>query len=174
MKKLDHPNIVKLYEYDENGVKAKRSGETEDVLYLVLELIKGGELFDFISSTGAFSEPVARYYFKQLISGLEYLNKLGIAHRDLKPENLLLDQHFNLKIGDFGFATSLSGRYGSGFNMTSLGTRGYMAPEIILKRPYNGTVVDLFASAVILFIMVAQHPPFNRAELGDKFYKPLI
>ena len=64
MKKLDHPNIVKLYEYDENGVKAKRSGETEDVLYLVLELIKGGELFDFISSTGAFSEPVARYYFK--------------------------------------------------------------------------------------------------------------
>ena len=58
--------------------------------------------------------------------------------------------------------------------MTSLGTRGYMAPEIILKRPYNGTVVDLFASAVILFIMVAQHPPFNRAELGDKFYKPLI
>ncbi len=174
MKGLDHPYIVRLFEYDANGVKVKKSGEKEDVLYLVLELIKGGELFDFIASTGAFSEPVARFYFKQLISGLEYLNNHGLAHRDLKPENLLLDEFFNLKIGDFGFATSLAGRHGSGFNITSLGTKGYMAPEIIMKRPYNGTVVDLFASAVILFIMVAQHPPFTRAEVTDYFYKPLV
>lgn len=174
MRNLAHPHIVQLYEADENGIKLKKSGEKEDVLYLVLELIKGGELFDFIALTGAFSEPVARFYFKQLISGLEYLNGLGLAHRDLKPENLLLDDAFNLKIGDFGFATSLAGRHGSGFNMTALGTKGYMAPEIIFKKPYNGTVVDLFAAAVILFVMVAQHPPFVRADTSDYFYKPLI
>ena len=174
MKSLTHPNIVQLYEYDENGVKEKKSGEQEQVLYLILELIKGGELFDFVASTGAFSEPVARFYFKQLISGLEYLNNKGIAHRDLKPENLMLDGDFNLKIGDFGFATSLAGKHGEGFNKTSLGTKGYMAPEIHLKKPYNGTIADLFASAVILFIMVARHPPFTRAEIHDPYYKPLV
>lgn len=174
MKSLTHPNIVQLYEADEDGVKLKKSGEEEPVLYLTLELIKGGELFDFVASTGQFSEPVARFYFKQLISGLEYLNNKGLAHRDLKPENLMLDENFNLKIGDFGFATWLEGKHGDGFNKTSLGTKGYMAPEIHMKKAYNGTSADLFASAVILFIMVARHPPFTRAELHDPFYKPLV
>lgn len=174
MKSLSHPNIVRLFEYDENGVKEKKSGDQEQVLYLILELIKGGELFDFVASTGSFKEPVARFYFKQLLSGLEYLNNKGIAHRDLKPENLMLDEEFNLKIGDFGFATSLAGKHGEGYNKTSLGTKGYMAPEIHLKKPYNGTIADLFASAVILFIMVARHPPFTRAEIHDPYYKPLV
>jgi serine/threonine protein kinase len=69
-----------------------------------------------------------------------------------------------LKIADFGFAAPLAGRDGSHTMSTVLGTFGYMAPEIIFKRPYNGVMVDLFSSAVILFIMVAGHPPFNRAD----------
>lgn len=73
---------------------------------MALELCQGGELFDFIAQTGRFEEPVARYYFKQLLDGLEYLHNNGISHRDLKPENVLLDDQFNLKIADFGFASA--------------------------------------------------------------------
>ena len=72
----------------------------------------------------------------------------------MKPENLLFDSEFNLKIADFGFAAPIEGRDGSGLNRTKLGTESYMAPEIHLKKPYHGASVDLFATAIILFIMV--------------------
>lgn len=83
----------------------------------------------------------------------------------------MLDSDFNLKIADFGFAAPVSGRNGAGYNKTVLGTESYMAPEIHDRKPYLGTSVDLFASAIILFIMVTQHPPFGRASVQDPFYK---
>lgn len=101
------------------------------------------------------------------MEGLDSVHRKGITHRDLKPENLLYDSEFNLKIADFGFAAPLAGRDGSFLQKTVLGTFGYMAPEIFQKdqnNGYNGAQVDLFASAIILFIMVAGHPPFNRAD----------
>ena len=81
----------------------------------------------------------------------------------MKPENLLLDSQFVLKIADFGFAGPVAGKDGSGLLHTKLGTLNYMAPEIHMKKPYDGKKVDLFAAAIILFIMVAQHPPFTTA-----------
>ena len=107
------------------------------------------------------------------MDGLEYVHNKGITHRDLKPENVLYDQYFNLKIADFGFAAPIAGRDGSGYNKTKLGTESYMAPEIHMRKPYNGPSVDLFASAIILFIMFTQHPPFTKAEPNDPFYRLL-
>lgn len=141
--------------------------------YIALELATGGELFDFISNSGRFEEPVARYYFKQLLEGLYYCHNQSICHRDLKPENLLLDGEYNLKIADFGFAAPTMGRDGSGYLETKLGTLNYMAPEIHLKQPYQGKSVDIFAAGCILFIMVAQHPPFTTATPQDPFYRCL-
>lgn len=174
MSQLNHGNIVNLIEYNKEGILTKADGRTKTVFYIVLELASGGELFDFVAQTGAFSEPVARYYFRSLIEGLDYIHKRGISHRDLKPENLLFDSDFNLKIADFGFAAPVVGKDQSWTLQTQLGTFGYMAPEIIYRQAYNGPAVDLFAAAVILFIMVARHPPFNKADpREDNFYKNL-
>ena len=154
MSQLSHPNIVNLIEYSKDGVVEKSSGEKEHVIYIVLELATGGELFDYVATTGRFNEPIARFYFRQLIEGLDYVHQKGVTHRDLKPENVLFDQEFNLKIADFGFAAPIVGRDGSGNLITKLGTESYMAPEIHLKKPYNGAAVDIFACGIVLFIMI--------------------
>ena len=85
----------------------------------------------------------------------------------------MLNNNFLLKIADFGFAAPVEGKDGSGNLTTKLGTLNYMAPEIHLKQPYQGRSVDLFAAAIILFIMVAAHPPFTTAEPQDPFYRCL-
>jgi serine/threonine protein kinase len=104
--------------------------------------------------------------------GLLHCHNKGVAHRDLKPENLLLDKEYDLKIADFGFAGPMAGRDGKGYLETPLGTPAYMAPELLKKQKYSGDAVDIFAAAAILFILVAQHPPFNQAEeKQDPFYK---
>lgn len=101
------------------------------------------------------------------------MHSSGVAHRDLKPENLMLDKSFNLKIADFGFAAPTEGRDGSGYLKTQLGTASYMAPEIHLAKPYTGPGVDLFACAIILFVMLSQRPPFNSPSPDDPHYRLL-
>lgn len=172
MSKLTHPNVLSILEYGMDKY-AKDSGKEKDVSYIALELASGGELFDFVAISGRFDEPLARYFFRQFMAGLEYCHLNGVCHRDIKPENLLLDQHFAIKIADFGFAAPIEGRDGTGELKTNLGTMNYMAPEIHLKQPYQGEKVDLFAAAIVLFIMVAQHPPFTTAQPGDPFYRCL-
>lgn len=167
MKELDHQNLVKLIDFDEDAKYTKPNGTQIKVFYLALELVSGGELFDFIAETGRFSEDVARYYFHQIIDGLEYMHTQGISHRDIKPENMMLDASHNLKIADFGFSSNQA------MNETKRGTDGYMAPEIYKGVKYSGQSVDLFATGIILFIMVAQHPPFNAASARDPHYKLL-
>lgn len=90
MKNLDHTHVIKQIETGSAEYK-KKKGDSKQVSYIVLELAQGGELFDYIANTGAFSEPVARYFFNQLLSGLDHCHMSGFAHRDLKPENLLMD-----------------------------------------------------------------------------------
>ena len=113
MSQLSHPNIVNLLEYSKEAHVEKEDGTKYPVICIALELATGGELFDFVKA-GMYSERIARFYFKQLIDGLDYVHQRGITHRDLKPENILYDSNFNLKIADFGFAAPISGRDGSG------------------------------------------------------------
>lgn len=145
--------------------------EYKVILVIVESLASGGELFFYISNSGYLPEPFARFYFRQMINGIEYMHHQGVAHRDLKPDNVLLDDNFQLKIADFGFAAPLMGRYGSGYLRTKCGTKPYMAPEIHADKPYKGEAVDLFASAIILFIMVSGTPPFNQAKPDEYYYK---
>lgn len=95
MKMVHHPYVVAVQDVFATGKK----------IFIVLELVEGGELFDIISSEGRLSEDRARFHFKQLVEGMEYCHSLGICHRDLKPENLLLDAKGDLKITDFGVST---------------------------------------------------------------------
>eukprot|EP00826_Nyctotherus_ovalis_P017021 TRINITY_DN14973_c0_g1_i1.p1 TRINITY_DN14973_c0_g1~~TRINITY_DN14973_c0_g1_i1.p1 ORF type:complete len:390 (-),score=95.69 TRINITY_DN14973_c0_g1_i1:314-1483(-) len=171
MSSLSHPNLVKLYKYSDKGVIEKANGKQLPVLYLALELVTGGELFDYIAVSGSFSERMARHYYKQLIEALEFMHSKGFVHRDIKAENILLDSDYRLKLADFGFATPLQGKDGSGALHTAKGTEGYMAPEILAGQPYSGIETDLFATGVLLFIMIAQHPPFRKASHRDGFYK---
>lgn len=105
-----------------------------------------------------------------MMNGIHYMHDKGYAHRDIKPENLLLTSNFTLKLADFGFSCLIKGHNGTGILKTKLGTEGYMAPEIALKS-YDGRRTDIFAAGVILFIMYAGNPPFEKATLTDPYYK---
>ncbi|XP_034218957.1 CBL-interacting serine/threonine-protein kinase 8 isoform X3 [Prunus dulcis] len=118
MKLVRHPYVVRLHE-----VLASRTK-----IYIILEFITGGELFDKIVHHGRLSEGEARRYFHQLIDGVDYCHSKGVYHRDLKPENLLLDSLGNLKISDFGL--SALPEQGVSLLRTTCGTPNYVAPEI--------------------------------------------
>lgn len=167
MKQLKHDNIINLIDFNDSCEFKKPNGVSTPVFFLALELANGGELFDFIAQTGKFTEPVARFYFRQLCDAFEYLHGNGVSHRDMKPENIMLDSDFNLKIADFGFSSTKAQ------NDSRKGTDSYMAPEIHMGQKYSGQCVDLFAAGIILFIMVAQHPPFNKATPKDPHYKTI-
>lgn len=162
--------MVRLISVRENATYKKKDETAYSCLAIVLEYVGGGELFDFVAETGKFSEKVTRTYFHQMMNGLHYMHTKGFAHRDIKPENVLLSQMFVLKIADFGFSCLLRGKDGTGVLRTKLGTEGYMAPEIPTKK-YEGKSCDIFATGVILFIMLAGNPPFEKATPTDPYYK---
>jgi serine/threonine protein kinase len=164
-------NIVNCKEFNEDGIWEKSDGSKKKIMYIVMELISGGELFDYIATGGPLPEPICRYYFRQMLSAMHGLHSRGTSHRDLKPENILIDENYNMRIADFGFAAPMEGRDGSGQLRTMLGTESYMAPEIHDRQPYSGPAVDLFAAGIVLFIMVAGSPPFGVAVPKDRFYK---
>ncbi|KAM1427765.1 hypothetical protein COP1_019943 [Malus domestica] len=115
-------------------------------IYIILEFITGGELFDKIVHHGRLSEGEARRYFQQLIDGVDYCHSKGVYHRDLKPENLLLDSLGNLKISDFGL--SALPKQGVSLLRTTCGTPNYVAPEVLSHKGYDGAVADVWSCGI--------------------------
>ena len=115
-------------------------------------------------------EEGGHFFISQLANGISHLHSRNIVHLDLKPENLILDHDLNLKISDFGAA---SNKDISQLKKSS-GSRTYVAPEVLEKRPYNGKPVDIFAMGVILFVVVQGFFPFKNANKDDEFYSLII
>ncbi|KAM0991690.1 hypothetical protein ACFX13_010221 [Malus domestica] len=160
MRRLGHPHIVKL-----NEVLA-----TKTKIYFIMEFAKGGELFTKISK-GRFSEHLSRRYFQQLISAVGYCHSRGVYHRDLKPENLLLDENWNLKVSDFGLSALTEQVRSDGLLHTLCGTPGYVAPEILAKKGYDGAKIDIWSCGIILFVLNAGYLPFNDPNLMVMYRK---
>lgn len=130
----------------------------EDRIYLVLELLEGGELFDRIVEKENYSEKEASEAIKPIVDTIRYCHQLGIIHRDLKPENLLYqtdDENSQIKVTDFGLARFCQGELAT----TACGTPNYVAPEIIAGQGY-GKEVDYWSIGVIIYIMLCGFPPF--------------
>ncbi|XP_010252111.1 PREDICTED: CBL-interacting protein kinase 18-like [Nelumbo nucifera] len=160
MRLVRHPNIVQLYE-----VMASKSK-----IYFVMEYCKGGELFNKVAK-GKLKEDVARKYFQQLISAVDFCHSRGVYHRDLKPENLLLDDNGNLKVSDFGLSALAESKRQDGLLHTTCGTPAYVAPEVISRKGYDGPKADIWSCGVILFVLLAGYLPFHDPNLMEMYRK---
>ncbi|ORZ16700.1 kinase-like domain-containing protein [Lobosporangium transversale] len=150
LSKVRHPNCVSLLELF----------ETDDAVYLITDLAEGGELFDQLLQKGFYTEGDAARLVYEILSGVEYLHKMGIVHRDLKPENLLFadkSENARLMITDFGLSKVLTG--GNDVLMTACGTPGYVAPEV-LEQIGHGKPVDMWSIGVIAYTLLCGYTPF--------------
>ena len=166
MRTMRHPNIIRFYEVL----------LTPTHLCVVMEYAAGGELFEHIVNAGRFSENQARYYFQQLICGLEYCHRRNVCHRDLKLENTLLDcvptrtTPPKVKICDFGYSKSdlLHSQPKS-----TVGTPAYIAPEVLQRKEYSGYQADVWSCGVTLYVMLVGAYPFEDTEDPKNFRKTI-
>jgi calcium-dependent protein kinase len=148
LRNLDHPNIIRMYEFFED----------EKRFFIVMEYCPGGDLFTEILNEKNFNEQIAVRIIQQVFSALAYLHSKGIVHRDLKPENILIDgkkENFNIKVIDFGLAAFVDGKNLKG----QVGTIYYMAPEVILGE-YD-CKADVWSAGAILYVLLSGVPPFG-------------
>ena len=160
LKRLNHPNVIKIHKiYDD-----------EKKFYIIMEFCENGELFNRIVEKKYLTEDEAALFYYQLINGLEYIHKNNIVHRDLKPENLLLSKNDLLKIIDFG----LSNYTGNDILLgTPCGSPCYASPEMVSGKRYNGYMIDVWSTGIILFAMVCGYLPFEDNDNEILFSKIL-
>ncbi|XP_028407211.1 serine/threonine-protein kinase BRSK2-like [Dendronephthya gigantea] len=153
MKLIEHPHVLRLYDVYENNTH----------LFLILEYVGGGELFDYLVKRGRLTIKEARRFFTQIISAMDFCHKHCVCHRDLKPENLLLDEKHNIKVADFGMASLQVGE-----NLmleTSCGSPHYACPEVVKGVKYDGRKADIWSCGVILYALVVGVLPFDDDNL---------
>ncbi|XP_077290028.1 AMP-activated protein kinase alpha subunit isoform X2 [Arctopsyche grandis] len=158
LKLFRHPHIIKLYQVI----------STPTDIFMIMEYVSGGELFDYIVKHGKLLEHEARRFFQQIISGVDYCHRHMIVHRDLKPENLLLDHNMHVKIADFGLSNMMMD---GEFLRTSCGSPNYAAPEVISGKLYAGPEVDIWSCGVILYALLCGTLPFDDEHVPTLFRK---
>jgi len=150
LKSLNHPNIIRLED----------TFESPDRIYIIMEMMKGGELFDYVVEKGTLSEEEASVLVRKITSAVAHMHSLDIIHRDLKPENLLLTSKgpdAEIKLIDFGLAKVVQREtVASSF----LGTKGYLAPEMLQRHSYDKSI-DMWALGVIVFVLLCGCLPFD-------------
>ncbi|XP_038669016.1 calcium/calmodulin-dependent protein kinase kinase 1 [Scyliorhinus canicula] len=151
LKKLDHPNIVKLIEVLDDP--------TEDQLHMVFELMSKGPVME-VPTDNLFSEEQTHFYFRDIILGIEYLHYQKIIHRDIKPSNLLLGDDGHIKIADFGVSNQFEGN--DALLSSTAGTPAFMAPETLsdARKCFHGKALDVWAIGVTLYCLVFGKCPF--------------
>jgi len=155
---LRHPHVIRLYELI----------DTPTDIFMVMEYVSGGELFDYIVHKLRLSEGEARRFFQQILSGVEYCHQCMVTHRDLKPENLLLDNNLHIKIADFGLSNVM--RDGE-FLKTSCGSPNYASPEVVSGKAYVGPEVDVWSCGVVLYALLCGNLPFDDECVPNLFRK---
>jgi len=158
LKLFRHPHIIKLYQVI----------STPTDIFMVMEYVAGGELFDYIVKHGKLKEDDARRFFQQIISGVDYCHRHNVVHRDLKPENLLLDHSLSVKIADFGLSNMMQD---GEFLRTSCGSPNYAAPEVISGKLYAGPEVDIWSCGVVLYALLCGTLPFDDEHVTTLFRK---
>ncbi|XP_012149837.1 serine/threonine-protein kinase PLK1 isoform X2 [Megachile rotundata] len=152
-KELNHVNVVQLHHYFEDNLN----------VYMLLEACPRKSLMHVLKYRGKVTEPEARYYMKQMVTGVAYIHSQKVVHRDLKPGNMFLSDRMIVKIGDFGLATRLDGQCR---RVTICGTPNYIAPEVLYKQAYSYEA-DVWALGCILYALLVGQPPFDTATLKE-------
>lgn len=151
-KSLDHPFIAEFFDVFED----------EKNVYLIIEYINGGNLLDYLNSRNGLPEREAQHIFVQIVSAISYIHSMNIIHRDLKAENILIDRNKNIRIIDFGFSKRFEDNARCN---TCCGSPAYVAPELILGRPYN-TSADVWSLGVLLYALLVCNLPFIHESLA--------
>nr|CAD1842258.1 unnamed protein product [Ananas comosus var. bracteatus] len=160
LRRVRHPNIVQLFE-----VMA-----TKTKIYFVMEYVRGGELFHRVAK-GRLREDVARKYFQQLVSAVNFCHARGVYHRDIKAENLLVDENGDLKVSDFGLSAVADQMRQDGLFHTFCGTPAYVAPEVLARKGYDAAKADIWSCGVVLFVLMAGYLPFQDRNLNVMYRK---
>lgn len=154
-RRLDHQHVVRLYDVI----------ETENSIMIVMELVEGEDLVDYITRNVKLGEVDARRLFLQIISGVEHCHSRKIVHRDLKPENIMMDADLNVKIADFGFAAEV---LEDEFLTDPCGSPNYAAPELLRSNcSYQGPEADVWSCGVILYALLCRSLPFDVDSLAE-------
>ncbi|XP_013421516.2 testis-specific serine/threonine-protein kinase 1-like [Lingula anatina] len=152
IQKLDHPNIIKVFDVIELGPK----------VYICMEIAGHGDLLEYIRLRGSVPEETAKLMFLEFVEAVDYLHSNNLTHRDLKCENILIDTRNNIKLSDFGFARTFTD---GEFSRTFCGSAAYAAPEILQGHPYNMPAYDIWSMGVVLYIMVTGSMPYDDSSV---------
>ncbi|XP_058889159.1 calcium/calmodulin-dependent protein kinase kinase 2-like isoform X5 [Acipenser ruthenus] len=162
LKKLDHPNVVKLVEVLDDP--------SEDHLYMVFELVKQGAVME-VTTDKPLTENQARFYFQDLLRGIEFLHYQKIIHRDIKPSNLLVGEDGHIKIADFGVSNQFEGT--DALLTSTVGTPAFLAPETLseTRKNFSGKALDVWAMGVTLYCFVFGQCPFMDERILSLHHK---